>query len=76
MTLKALRKAAKKNQSDVAESLGVSQVSVCQWETGKAYPHPSKIPKLAKLYGVTADELIEAMNSGRKEKSAATEDSA
>ena len=52
------RKRAGLRQCDVAEILGISQVSVWQWENGKALPRADKLPAVAKLYGCTIDDLI------------------
>lgn len=46
------------SQEAVAERFGVSQASVSHWETGKAAPHPRIWSDLAKIYGVTTDDLF------------------
>ena len=48
-------------QEFVAESLGVSRQAVSKWENGTADPSTSKLLKLAKLYGVTAEDLIRSI---------------
>ena len=48
-------------QEFVAESLGVSRQAVSKWENGTADPSTSNLPKLAKLYGITPEELIRAV---------------
>ena len=52
------RKRVGLRQCEVAEILGISQVSVWQWENGKALPRADKLPALAELYGCTIDDLI------------------
>lgn len=52
------RKKAGLSQVDLADALGVSRQSVSKWETGEANPEVTKIPQLAKLFGVTADWLL------------------
>ena len=45
----------------VAEALNVSRQAVSKWENGTADPSTSNLLKLAKLYGVTAEELIRSI---------------
>lgn len=47
-------------QSDVAKKMGISQGTVSLWERGEANPTLDKIPLLAKLYGVTEQEILTA----------------
>lgn len=69
MTLKMMRKAAGYTQQSVAELVPeTTQSAVSQWESGECYPHPTKIPALAKLYGVTADELLTAITYTKRQK--------
>ena len=46
------------SQATVAEKLGISAASVCQWETGKTMPDPRKLPKIAEILNCTVDELL------------------
>ena len=45
-------------QEFVAESLGVSRQAVSKWEMGASDPSTSNLLTLAKLYGVSAEELL------------------
>lgn len=45
-------------QDVLANFIGVSKASISKWETGKAYPDITFLPKLAAFYNVTIDELI------------------
>lgn len=58
MALVALRKKAGLTQMAVARALGISDSAVNQWEKGKTFPKTEQLPKLAKLYGCTVDELL------------------
>lgn len=60
MTLAGLRVAAGLTQADVARALDVSQCSVSLWESGGTKPKLSKIPFLAKLYGVSEQTILSA----------------
>ncbi len=64
--LKRLRTLKNMTQEQAAEYLGVSTQSVSRWECGNTLPDVLMLPKIAKLYCVTIDELY-------KETSAAYE---
>lgn len=56
--LKSYRTNCKMTQEFVAESLGVSRQAVSKWENGTSDPSTSNLLALAKLYGVSAEELL------------------
>ena len=45
-------------QEFVAETLGVSRQAVSKWETGTSDPSTANLLELAKLYEVSAEELL------------------
>ena len=47
------------SQEAVAEQLGVSRQTISKWETDETLPDIRQAKKLAVLYGLTLDELIE-----------------
>ena len=53
------RKKAGLSQEMVAEKLGVSRQTISKWETYETIPDIYQSKKLAKLYNVSLDELIE-----------------
>lgn len=53
-----LRKAAGYTQTELAEELGVSQRMISYYEGHSEFPPSPLLPKLAKLLGVTTDELL------------------
>ena len=53
------RKKVGLSQETVAEKLGVSRQTVSKWETDETVPDIYQTKKLAKLYNLTLDELIE-----------------
>lgn len=61
-TLKEHRTRCQMTQEFVAESLGVSRQAVSKWESGKSDPSTSNLLALAKLYGVSAEELLAAVD--------------
>lgn len=62
-TLKENRTRCNMTQEFVAESLGVSRQAVSKWENGSADPSTSNLLALAKLYGVSAEALLKAVES-------------
>ena len=55
----ALRKKEGMSQEDLAERLHVSRQAVSRWEMGSAQPEASNILQLSRLFGVTADYLLD-----------------
>ena len=53
------RKKASLSQEIVAEKLGVSRQTISKWETDETVPDIYQSKKLAKLYHLSLDELIE-----------------
>ena len=56
--LKGHREQCRMTQEFVAEAVGVSRQAVSKWETGAADPSTANLLALAKLYGVSAEELL------------------
>ena len=56
--LKEHRTRCQMTQEFVAEHLGVSRQAVSKWENGTSDPSTSNLLALAKLYGVSAQELL------------------
>ena len=58
-----LRKEKNLTQEELASHMGVSPQAVSKWENDQTCPDISALPKLAKLLGVSVDELL----SGKEE---------
>ena len=58
MNLKNLRKARRHSQEEVAQLVSVSRQAVAKWESGETMPDINNCIALAKLYGITLDELM------------------
>lgn len=58
ITLKAARINAGLSQKEAAEKLGVSNKTLCKWESGSSYPNAKMIDALCSLYGVHYDSII------------------
>lgn len=56
--LATLRKDVGLTQQEVADKLNISDRTLSSWETGRTEPDLSSLTALAKLYGVTADEIL------------------
>ena len=56
--LKENRIRCKMTQEFVSESIGVSRQAVSKWENGASDPSTSNLLALAKLYGISAEDLL------------------
>lgn len=56
--LKRLRKIHQYTQEELAEKLNISRQSVVKWENGESTPDIDSCIKLAKLYNVKLDDLV------------------
>ena len=56
------RRMVSQTQEQIAKKLGVTQEAVSQWESGLTRPDLKLIPELAHIYGVTSDEIINAVS--------------
>ena len=56
--LKKFRNDRKLTQENLAELLGVSFQTISKWERGTVYPDIATLPDIAKLFGVSTDELL------------------
>ena len=53
------RKKCGLSQEEVAEKIGVSRQTISKWETNETVPDIYQSKKMAKLYKISLDELIE-----------------
>ena len=58
MKIKDYRASFHLSQNELAKKIKVAPSTVGMWETGKSVPRPSKLIKLADIFGVTVDELL------------------
>ena len=63
VNLRNYREAAGLTQIQVAEKLGITKSTYCNYESGKREPDVAKIKKIAKALGISADELLETGHS-------------
>lgn len=72
------RKKKNLSQEELAEKIGVSRQAVSKWERAEASPDTDNLIELAKIYGVTLDELIsgsEDKKTGSRNTSESSDDS-
>ena len=56
--IKRLRKERGLTQESLAERLGVTFQAVSKWESGASDPSTTNLMALAKLFGVSAEDLL------------------
>ena len=57
-TIKKLRKERNLTQEELAEQLNVTAQAVSKWENGTSDPSTSNLFALAKLFGVSVEDLL------------------
>lgn len=62
--ISSLRREKGMKQEELAEKMGVSPQAVSKWENDQTCPDISALPQLAKLLGISVDELL----TGKKEE--------
>lgn len=64
-----LRKEKGMTQLDLAEKMGVTDKAVSKWERDLSFPDVSSIPKLAEIFGVSVDELMQVKADTKEDSS-------
>lgn len=59
MMISSLRKEKGMTQLELAEKMGVTDKAVSKWERDLSYPDLNSIPKLAEIFGVSVDALMQ-----------------
>ena len=62
-TFKEWRRRKFMTQKEVADQIGVRYQTVQRWEAGLGLPYPRTQRKLIEVLGITADELLAAIDS-------------
>ena len=62
-----LRKENGMTQLELAEKMGVTDKAVSKWERDLSCPDVSSIPKLAEIFSVSVDELMQVKEEGKEE---------
>ena len=61
-----LRKEQGMTQLELAEKMGVTDKAVSKWERDFSCPDVNSLPKLAEIFGVTVDELMQVKREARE----------
>lgn len=64
-----LRKEKGMTQLELAEKMGVTDKAVSKWERDLSFPDVSSIPKLAEIFGVSVDELMQVKADTKEDSS-------
>jgi len=67
--IKECRKALKLSQCKFGEKTGVGQVTVWQWEKGTQYPSGFRLVTVAKMLGITREELVTKIKAEKLQSS-------
>jgi len=59
MMISSLRKERGMTQLELAEKMGVTDKAVSKWERDLSFPDINSIPKLAEIFEVSVDELMQ-----------------
>ena len=59
MMISSLRKENKMTQLELADKMGVTDKAVSKWERDLSFPDINSIPKLAEIFGISVDELMQ-----------------
>ena len=69
--ISTLRKEKGMTQKDLADMLNITDKSVSKWERNIAFPDTATIPKIAEIFGVSVEELMNAKSiPGNRRKGA------
>lgn len=70
MMISSLRKERGMTQLDLAEKMGVTDKAVSKWERDLSCPDVNTIPKLAEVFSISVDELmqVKAESQGEDKK--------
>lgn len=67
MMIASLRKENGMTQLDLAEKMGVTDKAVSKWERDLSCPDVNTIPKLAEVFGISVDELMQIKAESQSE---------
>ena len=65
--LKNIRKKNNITQDELAEKLSVTRQAVSNWENGKTEPDIETLTKIAQIFNISIDELVDGIPKGIKE---------
>ena len=69
MMISSLRKEKGMTQLELAEKMGVTDKAVSKWERDLAFPDINSIPKLAEIFDVSVDDLMQVKTETKENMS-------
>ena len=64
--ISSLRKSNGMTQLELADKMGVTDKAVSKWERDLSCPDINSIPKLAEIFGISVDELIQIKTESKE----------
>lgn len=64
--ISSLRKSSGMTQLELADKMGVTDKAVSKWERDLSYPDINSLPKLAEIFGVSVDELMQVKTESKE----------
>ncbi|MBP3665361.1 MAG: helix-turn-helix transcriptional regulator [Tyzzerella sp.] len=68
MMIVSLRKEKGMTQLELAEKMGVTDKAVSKWERDLSCPDINSLPKLAEIFEISVDELMQVKSSAQEQK--------
>ncbi len=68
MMISSLRKEKGMTQLELAEKMGVTDKAVSKWERDLSFPDINSIPKLAEVFEISVDELMQVQTTSKEKK--------
>ena len=65
----SLRKEQGMTQLELAEKMGVTDKAVSKWERDLSFPDVSSLPRLAEIFGISVDELMQGRERTEEQES-------
>ena len=65
MMIAGLRKERGMTQLELAEKMGVTDKAVSKWERDLSFPDVSSLPRLAEIFEISGDELMQGRGRGQ-----------
>lgn len=69
MMISSLRKEKGMTQLELAEKMGVTDKAVSKWERDLSFPDINSIPKLAEIFEISVDELMQGKTETKESMS-------
>ena len=67
MMISSLRKEKGMTQLELAEKMGVTDKAVSKWERDLSFPDINSIPKLAEIFDVSVDDLMQVKTETKED---------